>query len=116
MELRSRQENGRTSLALEGEVNIYAAAELKTRLVEALEYTPEIEIDLSAVSELDSAGLQVLLLAKRHAQETNKKLSLVGHSHPVMELIELYNLATAFGDPLVIRASDQIHSTAGAFS
>ena len=93
-------------LTLAGEMGIYAAAELKSRLLSAVEGCPELEIDLSRVEEIDSAGLQLLILAKRRATAQNKTLTLAGHSRAVLELLELYDMAAFFGDPVVITAQD----------
>jgi len=98
--------NAPCRVTLAGEMNIYAAAELKDKLISPLDAHDELEIDLSRVAEMDSSGLQVLILAKRHAAAHNKSLRLVGHSRPVRELLELYNLAVWFGDPLVIPADE----------
>nr|MBP9652995.1 STAS domain-containing protein [Rhodocyclaceae bacterium] len=98
MEIGMHNSNGRCAMALGGELTIYAAAELKERLVGAVDDSGEMEIDLSNVSDIDSAGLQVLVLAKRHALAAGKTLQMVGHSRPVMELLELYDLAALFGD------------------
>lgn len=89
-------------IALAGELNIYAVAALKQRLLSEIEDAAEAEIDLSGVSELDSAGLQLLILAKLHARRIGQEVRLVQHSPEVVDLIELYNLAAFFGDPLVI--------------
>ncbi len=106
MEINVQNNNGRCAMALGGELTIYAAAELKDGLVGAIGECAEMEINLSAVSDIDTAGLQVLVLAKRHAAATNKALHLVGHSRPVMELLELYNMAALFGDPVLIPAQE----------
>lgn len=87
---------------LEGEVTIYGAAVLKARLLEKLAACRELEIDLAQVVELDSAGLQLLILAKREALAAGKKLRLVNHSHAVLEILDLCGLGDYFGDPLVI--------------
>lgn len=93
-------------LALEGELNIYAVATLKDKLLAPIDSGAEVEMDLARVSDIDSAGLQLLILAKRHAATHGASLRLVGHSRPVQELLELYNLAAWFGDPLVIPAGE----------
>lgn len=93
-------------LTLSGEMTIYAAALLKDRLLTAIEDCPELEIDLANVSDIDTAGLQLLILAKRQAIAKDKTLTLTGHSRPVLELLELYNMAAFFGDPMVITARD----------
>ena len=60
----------------------------------------EREIDLSDVSEMDSAGLQLLILAKREAVRHNTPLRLTGHSPAVLEVMNICNMAAYFGDPI----------------
>lgn len=90
------------SLSIEGELTIYQAAEIKQTLQAALEQCDELEIDLSAVSEIDTAGVQLLIAAKKTAQEKQIALRLSAHSAAVMEVFELLDLGGYFGDPLVI--------------
>lgn len=95
-------------------MTIYHASELKKQLFTYLEEFDEIDIDLSKVSELDSAGVQLLMLMKREVSQINGSLRLFSHSRAVLELFELYNLAAYFGDPLLIShdgaSSDQRRS------
>lgn len=107
MQIDMQHSNGQWSIVIGGELTIYAAADMKSALIGALGECREMEIDLCAVSEIDSAGLQVLMLVKREAAAAGKAVRLVGHSRPVRELIELYSLATSFGDPLVIPAQER---------
>jgi anti-sigma B factor antagonist len=93
-----------TVLRLDGELTIYRAAELKTLLLEALEGAIALELELSGVTEIDSAGVQLLMLAKRHAQSLGRELRLAGHSAAVVEVFELFDLAAFFGDALVVPA------------
>lgn len=89
-------------LRIEGEMTIYRANELKLSVLDSLSKAQALEIDLGAVSELDSAGIQVLMLAKKQALEKKQELRLVSHSPAVLEVFELLNLAAYFGDPLVM--------------
>jgi len=89
-------------LRLAGELNIYAGADLKAALVDALAATTELEIDLAEVTEIDSSGIQLLAAAKREAMDTGKAMRLVNHSSAALELMDLYDLASCFGDPLVL--------------
>lgn len=83
------------ALAVEGELSIYRAAELKPVLLEhAMRGAP---VDLSAVTLLDTAGLQLLLLAARCAREQGRTLHLAGVSHAVRELVGRLGLATELG-------------------
>lgn len=87
---------------IEGELSIYSAAELKPQLYSVLQQHVELELDLSAVSEMDSAGLQLLIAAKREAQALGRTLRLTQHSPAVLEVLDLCNMAAFFGDPLII--------------
>jgi anti-sigma B factor antagonist len=86
-----------TELRLEGEVTIYRAQELKRILLDALEHSVALRIDLAGVSELDSAGVQLLIAAKKAADAEHKPLELANHSAPVLSCFELYDLAAFFG-------------------
>lgn len=91
-------------LSINEPMTIYQAPEQKARILETLGATDALELDLAQVSEIDSAGLQLLLLAKREAGNAGKAMDIVSHSPAVREAIEFANLARHFGDPLVISA------------
>lgn len=89
------------------DMTIYNAAPQKTQLVEALTQCQELEIDLSLVSEIDTAGFQLLLMIKREAAQQGKAVRIVAHSTPVREVLDFFSMAAYFGDPLVIPAREQ---------
>jgi anti-anti-sigma regulatory factor len=70
------------------------------------------------VSEIDTAGVQLLMLAKQAALARNSELRLTGHSPAVLEVFELLNVAAYFSDPLVmasrVDASDERVSNAAS--
>jgi anti-sigma B factor antagonist len=86
-------------LKIEGELTIYRAMELKSAL---LADPPITVIDLSGVTDLDSAGVQLLMLAKKTALAHGRDVQLVGHSPVVLDVFELLNVAAYFGDHLVM--------------
>ncbi|WP_346285552.1 STAS domain-containing protein [Zoogloea sp.] len=90
--------------AFHEDLTIYRVAELKPALLDAVAEGERIELDLSGVERMDSAGCQLLMLAKREASAAGKTLAIVAHSPAVQSLIEFYNLAAWFGDPLVVAA------------
>lgn len=92
-------ENQPSVLRIEGELSIYRAAELKQALFD--EPRP-LEIDLSGVTEIDTVGVQLLMLAKKTALAQKRELRLVAHSQTVTEVFELLDLAAYFDDPLVM--------------
>ena len=88
------------ALRIEGEMTIYRAAELKGVLEGALQQAVAeargLALDLSQVTEFDSAGTQLLLLARREAQRHGQVLHLLGCSPAVHEVFELTGLAARF--------------------
>ncbi len=93
-------------LALADDLTIYNAVEIKRRLLEAVRAPSALELDLSQVGEMDTAGFQVLILAKRESQRLGHDLRLVAHSQAVRDVLEIYNMLAYFGDPLVIPADE----------
>ena len=91
--------NHPTVLRIEGELTIFRAIELKQAL---LADPAPLEIDLSGVTEIDTAGVQLLMMAKKAAQRAKRELRLVGHSPVVLEVFELLNVAAYFDDPLLL--------------
>ena len=90
------------SLALKDELTIYTAADQKTKLLAFLTAGDDLEINLANVPEIDTAGLQLLILAKREAALSGKNLRFTMHSKAVLEVLELANLIGSFGDQIVL--------------
>ena len=89
--------SGRVRLALEGELTIYGAAELQARLIAALADAPEgLDIDLAAVTELDSSGVQLLMATHRAARASDRTVTLCAPSDAVRDLLDLFDLASFF--------------------
>ena len=63
-----------------------------------------VEVDLSGVNEIDTAGLQLMLQLKR---KCGTRLRLVNHSPAVLQILDLSNLGAQFGDPVVIPSGEQ---------
>ncbi|HSD37496.1 MAG TPA: STAS domain-containing protein [Rhodocyclaceae bacterium] len=98
----------RDSHSIDRNLTIYEAHELKAELLGVLGTVDELDLDLSDVAEIDTAGIQVLLVAKQEAARHGKCMRIVAHSAAVSEVIDFYNLAAHFGDPLVIPADKAV--------
>lgn len=105
MSIEVSEKKGMTIIAIQDDMTIYTASEHKARLSKYLQSGRELQINLAGVSEMDSAGLQLLLWLKQEAGRNQIKLSLVRHSQAVVEVLELLNLTGHFGDPVVISAN-----------
>ena len=91
-----------TRISIDGEMTIYRAADLRVVVLEALRKSRVLEIDLAGITELDTAGLQVLMLAKQTANADKRELRLLRHSPAVVEIFEMLDLGAFFGDALLI--------------
>lgn len=99
--------DGATRISVDGNLSIYHAAEVKQRLMDGIHSSSQLELDLSQVGEMDTAGLQLLVLAKRESRKFGHDLRIVNHSPAVREVIEFLNMVAFFGDPLLIPANEQ---------
>ncbi len=93
-------------LAPEGELSIYTVTGLRAQWLAALHQHDEIEIDLGRIEEIDTAGLQLMLMTKRCAGKT---VRFVNHADAVLRLLELANLGGVLGDPLLVADARPAH-------
>lgn len=82
-----------------GELTIYTAAETKDKLLDMIGRSKSFEIDLSQVNEFDSAGLQLLILAKLESRRHDLDVNVKRPSEAVIEVLNLCNLSSFFSDP-----------------
>ena len=94
--------------ALHGDEGPAVVADLTSRgfSPDALAGADSLELDLAAVGEIDSAGLQLLLMLKKEALRLGKRVAIVAHSQPVHAVIDFCNVAAELGDPLLIPARE----------
>lgn len=96
MEINIQKNGGTAEFAVNGEMNIYHAMDLKAALLKSIDEAEAVDLDLSGVSEFDSAGLQLLLLARKECGRAGKKLRLTAKSAPVESVTGLFNLGELF--------------------
>lgn len=95
------------TLTIEDELTIFTAADQKANLLSFLDSGDSLELNLSQVAEMDTAGLQLLILIKREAARTDKTLRFTMHSKVVLDILELTNLTTSFGDQVVLAHNEE---------
>ena len=100
-----QKSDGNSRLVVEGEMTIYTAAAQKEEFIALLDRCTELELDLGEVSELDSAGVQILLMLKNETASSGKSLRLVNHSEAVIEVFELLDLSPVFDEQLTSPAT-----------
>ena len=107
MSIKTRKTKKGCKVTIDGELTIYQAAEVCEKLKQQLEQCAAMEIDLQSITEIDTAGVQILLALKRDAVGMDKAVGIVMHSEPVVEAFELMNVAHEFGDPIVLSGRAQ---------
>lgn len=106
MTAKAKKNDGVLHISIKDDMTIYNAQALKDTLLGYCHAgTRELNLDLSAVNEIDSAGLQLLLVLKAEARQRGFSLRLLRHSEAVIEVFELLKLGMYFGDPIVIPAT-----------
>jgi anti-anti-sigma factor len=90
---------------IEGEMTIFMVQELREAIMPAIAQNDEVEIDLTSVTDIDAAGLQLMVAVKLEAILRGKTLRYVGHSKPVLDMIDLCDLGSFFGDQVVMASA-----------
>lgn len=81
-----------------GELTIYRASEVAQTLFAAIRaHDGDVSLDLSAVTEFDTAGLQLVLMARRMAETNGRRLDVVQPSECVVEVLELCHIPATMG-------------------
>ncbi len=93
MDVREEVAGSVCRLHVAGEMTIYSALELKERLLGSLARYAELDVDCSDVTEVDSAGLQLLLLAKREARSVGKQMQVSSPSQAMQEALQQFCLS-----------------------
>ena len=83
-----------TVFAPEGEMTIRTAAAQREALQQAID-AGCVTLDLSRVEAIDTAGVQLLLAARRAVDPLGTPLQIRGAGDPVRSLVSLYRLDAA---------------------
>jgi len=92
----SNQKTGSCLLDVSADMTIYSAV---NNLSELKEYYPQFnnfEVNLSAVEEIDSSGVQILLALMQNAKKDGKHVFLSEISTPVSDIMDLLNIRSHF--------------------
>ena len=100
MELKvsSRSEGDRVVVALSGEIDLYTAPRLQSRLASELnvDHPVRLVVDMSGVDFCDSTGMNVLLAAHRRAREDGGDLQLAAPRSAIRKVLQVTGLESVF--------------------
>lgn len=91
------ERNGRSVLAVHGEVDVYTAPQFRAQLIALVEAGQRnIVIDLEGVEFLDSTGLGVLVGGLKRARTNHGDLVLVCTQRRILKVLEITGLTRVF--------------------
>lgn len=97
MTITKTAENGVLNIALEGRLDTNTAPQLEAELRNSLSGVTELDLDLSGLEYISSAGLRVLLAAQK-AMNRQGRMTIHNVGETIMEVFEI----TGFVDILTI--------------
>ena len=87
------------AIVLSGELTIYGVAEVKTRVLEGIASGVHT-IDLTGVSEIDSAGLQLLCAARHSIRAAGGAAKVIGANAALQDAAAALGMARVVADAI----------------
>jgi anti-sigma B factor antagonist len=84
-------------IAIDGDLTVFTVDAWRARLLPALARHPVLTLDLAAITEFDSAGLQLLALLKLEGKAQGRQVVLRDPGAAVHSVVALYRLQELFG-------------------
>ena len=98
MKHRIAQEGETAVVSLEGDVDLQSSPDVRGVLLEAVERSARVVVDLSAVGYIDSSGIAALVEALQRSRQRKDRaaLALAAVSDPVLRVLKLARLDRVF--------------------
>lgn len=113
LKIESKEMNGIGVIVLEGEVDVYTAPKLKSRLIDLVdEGKYNIVIDLQKVEFMDSSGLGVLVGGLKRVKSHQGSISLVVTQENILKIFRITGLVKVF--PIYASEEEAINSLKGS--
>ncbi len=92
----TRVEKGTTIVDVEGQIDLGSSPALRKTLLDSLQETERVAVNLMAVKYIDSSGIASLLEVLKAARQSKKKLVLYGLTAAVLQVLQLTRLTGVF--------------------
>ncbi len=97
LSLDTHQENGRTIVAVGGEIDVYTAPRLRDKITELVgDGNYDLVIDMEDVDFLDSTGLGVLVGGLKKVRAHNGSMRLICNQERLLKIFRITGLAKVF--------------------
>lgn len=87
--IQRQREDGGIEIAIDGELDLSTAPELRDALLEAIDHEQAIWLDLASCSFIDSTGLRVIVEGARRLAQGYEKLGISGLHDQPKQMFEL---------------------------
>jgi anti-sigma B factor antagonist len=87
---KKQQKSGIISISFDGEMTIYSVVKLQKYFINELMNSQGIDINLSNINKIDTAGFQLILYLKREGERANKTISFLESNDKVKSIFNLY--------------------------
>lgn len=97
MNISRKKSKDTSTLTFEGDLTIYYVSQIKDELFADYEkLADKVALDLSAVGEIDTAGVQLLLFAKKFFASVHRPLFITKSNESVDSVLTALDLNTQF--------------------
>jgi anti-sigma B factor antagonist len=97
MNISRKKSKDTSTLAFEGDFTIYNVTEVKNEIFADYEKLADrVALDLSGVTELDTAGVQLLLFAKKFFDSVHRTLFIVKSNESVESVLTRLDVRSQF--------------------
>ncbi len=96
-----KNQGGKCSATVDAEMTIYQIEEIKEKILPVIFEKGELEIDLSEICEIDSSGVQLLMLIAKERSAKGLPVIFTGHGKPTLDVLELMGLESYFKEPIL---------------
>ena len=97
MNISRKKSKDTTTLVFEGDLTIYYVAQIKDEIFADYEkLADKIALDLEAVSEIDTAGVQLLLFAKKFFSTVHRSIFISKSNESVDAVLTVLDVNTHF--------------------
>ena len=98
MDVKMTTEGSKALFSMAGELSVATAPDLEEALKSMPAELTDIDIDLSEVDYISSAGLRAMILAAKIAEERGGGLTVRNANDDIREVFEMTGLDGVFGD------------------
>jgi anti-anti-sigma factor len=91
--IEKKKTKDKVSIAIEGNLNIYSVKDVKEQFSGYLENNKNLELDLSSVDTVDTAGFQLLAIVKKEVNSKDKIFKIINPSNEIVRIFDLYGEA-----------------------